>query len=254
MIILVDIGNTSTKIATAEGGKILSVTRITTDETRTPDELYVYLKTLGMSEPRDAVVCSVVPSLTPKFVSMFRQRMNLGHPLVVSPYIVTGIELNYKTLSNLGPDRIANAVAAYYEYGKDVAVVDFGTATTIDFVTSDGKYLGGIIAPGLDESLHHLVSSTSRLPEIELAKPTRYIGRSTEECMQSGFYLLTIGFIEASRTAVRKETKIDFTFVATGGLAERFAPLSSAIGIIDRDLTLKGCWHLYRLNKLEEKG
>lgn len=254
MIILVDVGNSATKIAAAENGKIVSVTRITTEPERTPDELYVFLKTLGISEPRDAAISSVVPSLTPKFVSMFRNRMNLGSPLVVTPYIATGIELSYRNISTLGPDRIANAVAAFFEYGKDVAVVDFGTATTIDFVTADGKFLGGIIAPGLEASLQHLVSSTSRLFEVDLVKPTRYVGRSTEECMQSGSYLLTLGLVEAARTAVRKETKIDFTFVATGGLAERFAPLASATGIIDRDLTLKGCWHLYRLNKQEHQG
>jgi type III pantothenate kinase len=169
--------------------------------------------------------------------------------LIVTPYVNTEVELNYRSLSNLGADRIANVVGAHFEYKKDVAVVDFGTATTIDFVTAEAQYLGGIIAPGLQRSLEHLVSSTSRLFDIKPIKPIRYVGRSTEECLQSGFYLLTVGLIEAARAAVRRETKIDFSFIATGGLADRFAPFSNSIDIVDRDLTLKGCLHLYRLNK-----
>jgi pantothenate kinase type III len=92
------------------------------------------------------VICSVVPALTGRFVEMFRSRFNLGSPLVVTPYVNTGRTILYRNLSNLGADRIANAVGAYFDYGKDVAVVDFGTATTIDFVTSNGEYLGGLMA------------------------------------------------------------------------------------------------------------
>lgn len=251
MIVVVDIGNSSTKVATIEGKQILSVARLATRRDRTPDEIYVELKSLGFSEPRNAVICSVLPELTAKFVEMFRSRLNVGHPLVVSPYVNTGIELDYKNLSNLGADRISNVVGAHFEYGKNLAVVDFGTATTVDMITSEGRYLGGIIAPSPEASLDHLISSASKLFEIEPRKPTRYVGRSTEECLQSGFYLLTVGFIEAARAAVRRETGIDFTFVATGGLAERLAPFAASIEIIDRDLTLKGCIHLYRLNKGE---
>ena len=252
MIVLADIGNSSIKVATSDGEKVLSVARLGTRRDMTPDEIFFDLDTLGVHDPRDAVICSVVPELTSKFMNMFRSRFNLGDPLVVTPYIRTGVELNYLNLSNLGADRIANVVGAYFAYSKDVAVVDFGTATTIDFVTGRGVYLGGIIAPGLQASLHDLVSATSKLFEIKPARPPRYVGRSTEECLQSGFYLLTVGLIEAARAAVRKETKIDFTFIATGGLADRFAPFSGSIDVVDRDLTLKGCIHLYRLNRAKD--
>lgn len=248
MILLVDVGNTSTKISTASES-ILSVSNLATHRDHTPDELYVHLKALGIKDVDDGVVCSVVPEVTAKYVSMLRKRFNVSSPLVVTPYIETGLELNYKNLSNLGADRIANAVGAHSEYGKDAAVVDFGTATTIDFITAKGVYLGGVIAPGLKESLTHLVSSTSKLFEVETVKPERVIGRSTEECIQSGFFLLTVGLVEAARVAARRETGIDFTFIATGGLAESFAPFANSIEIIDRDLTLKGCLELYRLNK-----
>ncbi len=252
MIVLVDVGNSFTKVATAEGTRLTPAARLATHPERTPDEIFIELKTLGIQEPKDAVICSVVPVLTGRFVEMFRSRFNLGNPLVVTPYVNTGITILYRNLSNLGADRIANAVGAYFDYGKDVAIVDFGTATTIDFVTSKGEYLGGIIAPGLESSLDLLVSSTSKLFEIKPKKPSSYVGRSTEECLQSGSYLLTVGLIEAVRAAVRRETKIDFTFIATGGLADRFAPFANAIELVDRDLTLKGCLHLYRLNKGEE--
>lgn len=259
MIVVVDIGNSSIKVAATvlnpqktmeiEKVEIGSVMRLSARPDRTPDELFVELKTLGITEPRDAVICSVVPELTERFLLMFRNRFNIGHPLVVSPYVNTGITIHYRNFANLGPDRVANAVAAYFEYGRNVAVVDFGTATTIDFVTGGGEFLGGIIAPGLEQSLAHLVSSTARLIPIKPARPERFLGRSTEECMQSGFYLLTVGLVEAARAAVRKETGEDFTFVATGGLAGKFSPFSAAIEIIDHNLTLKGCVHLYRLNK-----
>ncbi len=249
MIILVDIGNSSIKVATSDGNNILSIARLTSRRDLSSDEIFILLNTLGIKQARDAVVCSVVPELTSKFTAMFKFHYNIGHPVVVTPYIHSGLELNYKTLSNLGADRIANSVGAYFGYGKDMAVVDFGTATTIDFVTAQGKFLGGIITPGLESSLRNLVSSTSRLFEVEPVKPSYYLGQSTEECLQSGFYLLTVGLIEAVRAAVRKETGIDFTFVATGGLAERFAPFSSSIEMVDRNLTLKGCMHLYKLNK-----
>lgn len=251
MIVLVDIGNSFTKVATAEGAGLTSAARLATHPEHTPDEIFIEFKTLGIQEPRGAVICSVVPELTERFVEMFRSRFNLGNPLVVTPYVNTGITILYRNLSNLGADRIANAVGAYFEYGKDVAIVDFGTATTIDFVTSKGEYLGGIIAPGLEASLHNLISKAPKLFEIKPKKPDRYVGRSTEECLQSGSYLLTVGLIEAVRAAVRRETKIDFTFIATGGLADRFAPFANAIEIVDRDLTLKGCLHLYRLNRGE---
>lgn len=249
MIVLVDIGNSFTKVATAEGTRLTSTARLTTHPERTPDEIFIELKTLGIRKPKDAVICSVVPALTERFVEMFRSRFNLGNPLVVTPYVNTGITILYRNLSNLGADRIANAVGAYFDYGRDVAVVDFGTATTIDFVTSKGEYLGGIIAPGLEISLNNLISKAPKLFEIKPKKPSRYVGRSTEECLQSGSYLLTVGLIEAVRAAVRRETKTDFTFIATGGLADRFAPFANAIELVDRDITLKGCLHLYRLNK-----
>jgi len=249
LIVLVDVGNSIAKIACAEERTISSVTRISSRHLRTEDDIWIAFSSLGIKNPKDAVICSVIPDLTQKFVNMFRNRFNVGHPLVVSSYVNTGVELEYKKLSELGADRIANVVGAYFEYSKDMAVVDFGTATTVDFVTADGRYLGGVIAPGIVASHLHLVASTSLLPEVELKRPESFIGQTTEQCLQSGFYLMTVGVIEAARAAVRKEQKVDFTFIATGGLSERFARFSPTIGIVDRDLTLKGLNHLYRLNK-----
>ncbi|MBD3286213.1 type III pantothenate kinase [candidate division WOR-3 bacterium] len=249
MIILVDVGNSVVKIASVQDKVIAPLARISSRHLRTEDDIWIAFKSLGIQKPTDTVICSVIPDLTGKFAGMFRNRYNIGRPLVVSSYINTGVELEYKKLSELGADRIANVVGAHFEYGKDIAVVDFGTATTVDFVTADARYLGGVIAPGIVASHRHLVASTSRLTEVELKKPDTFIGQTTEECLVSGFYLMTVGIIEAARAAVRNEQKLDFTFIATGGFAERFARFSTNIGIVDRDLTLKGLYHLYRLNK-----
>jgi type III pantothenate kinase len=171
-------------------------------------------------------------------------------PLIIGPGVRSGMPILYDNPKEVGADRIADAVAGRDLYGIPLVVVDFGTATTFDAVSSRGEYLGGAICPGVEISMNALVASAAALRKVELTPPRGVIGRSTVESMQSGaiygFGAQADGMVRAFRAELGPETKV----IATGGLAAVIAPFCDQIDAVEPWLTLHGLRLLYERNIL----
>lgn len=245
MLLVMDVGNTNIAIGLYDGDRLRHQWRLATHKERTPDEYAITvlqcfaLEGVAPSAVSAAVLASVVPPLTPTFVDLCRVRFGTA-PLVVGPDTDTGITIRYENPSDVGADRIVNAVAAHTRFKRAAIVVDFGTATTFDYVTANGEYLGGAIAPGIGIAAEALVQRTSRLPRIEITRPPSVIGRTTNVAMQAGLVFGYAGLVDEIVTRMARETGSDPAVVATGGLAGLIAPETRTIKEIDEFLTLDG--------------
>jgi type III pantothenate kinase len=253
MLLAVDVGNTNIVVGVFAGERLVADFRLHTNERSTGDELGLaatdLLRRRGLDVAAiDAVaVANVVPPLARSVDEM--SRVYFGRPpLVVGPGIRTGISIRYEDPRLVGADRIANAVAGRHLYGTPVILLDFGTATTFDAVSAAGEYLGGAMAPGILISLDALVSRASRLNRVELAAPPSVIGRSPAASMQSGFVFGYVGLVQGIVSRMRAEIGESARVVATGGLAELFAPLIPEIEAVDPHLTLVGLRLIHQLN------
>jgi type III pantothenate kinase len=171
-------------------------------------------------------------------------------PLVVgSSEVALGIEVKVPRASEVGADRLVNAVAAYTKFGRDMIVIDFGTATTFDVVDNSGNYCGGVIAPGVNASIRALHMAAAKLPEIEIARPEKVIGTNTVGAMQSGVFWGYVSLIEGMLNRIKQEYKADMTVVATGGLAGLFVKTMADIEHYEPDLTVLGLKEIYERNK-----
>ena len=254
MLLAFDIGNTNTVVGVFEGEELAAEFRLKTDRRRTLDEYFVLFNAFlaGRFERRPvceaAVISSVVPPITDLFVRLASERLGVK-VLVVEPGIKTGISIKTLNPGAVGADRVVNAVAAKCFYGLPALVIDFGTATSFDYIDADSNYLGGIIASGIEISMEALVSNTAKLPRIELTWPEQALGRDTVAAMQSGtvlgYHYLVEGLIERLSQEVGPFAKV----VATGGLGALMAAHSKRIQVFDPYLTLKGMQHLWRLNQ-----
>ncbi len=243
MLLGVDVGNTHTVLGVYESGR-WRAWRVHTNPARTEDEHYILLRSLlqaaGLEEPITGVaVCSVVPALEEPLRQLARRWLSC-EPLFVSASIDLGLEIGYEPPTAVGADRLANAVAAVHHFGKPVIVVDFGTATTLDAVSREGVYVGGAILPGVELMLESLAGRTARLPRIAIEGVCHPIGKSTPESLRSGVLLGSVGAIEHLLHMFRQELGADARVVATGGLAERFAPSCPSIQRVEPMLTLEG--------------
>ena len=246
MLLVVDVGNTQTVIGLLDDGAIVADWRLATVRHRTADELAGLLQgffSLLGERLRDTVdamaVASVVPRLTAQWVTMGEKHLGLT-PFVVGPGIRTGMRLLLKNPTEVGADRIANAVAGLEAYGAPVIVVDFGTSTNFDVVNADGDYVGGSIAPGVEVSMEALTTRAARLTKVDIAEPAHAIGRDTLEAMQSGAVYGFAGQVDGIAEAIRAELGTEVRVVATGGLAPLIAPHSRTISVVDPTLTLRG--------------
>ena len=254
MLLTIDIGNTNITLGLYDGNQLGSRWRLATNHDRMPDEYGLQIVGLlnhaGRS-PDDLhgiCVASVVPPLTGKVAQACITY--LGHePLVVDAGVKTGVRVRYENPRAVGADRIVDAVAVQHLYGTPACVVDFGTATTFDAISTEGDYLGGAIAPGIGIASEALFMRAAKLPRVDLQRPPTAIGRNTTHAMQSGLLFGYVGLVEGMVTRFRAELGTEMKVIATGGLAEIIAQETDTIQIIAPWLTLDGLQIIWEMNR-----
>ena len=247
MILVFDVGNTETSVGLFDGESLRGQWRVTTDLSRTPDEISLLIRALLASDEIDrsavdgAAIGSVVPALTGSLAEACEQAVG-ARPLIIDAGSPLPIRLDVEEPLTVGADRIINTLAASRLYKRDTIVVDLGTATTYDCITADGVFLGGVIAPGVRTSAETLFRRTSKLPATEIVPPVRVIGRRTEECIRSGVVLGSAEAIDGLVRRIKAEWpgKAVPLVVATGGLAATFQPFCKEFNLVEPHLTLTG--------------
>jgi type III pantothenate kinase len=249
MLLAIDIGNTTTVIGVFDGERLIYSWRISTDNGRLADEYGVLIRFFLQAEGVNpdsidgVIISSVVPAVLPNMIDMSVRHLG-REPVVLTPESDLGLKLLVKNPSEVGADRIVNAIGAFEKYGGPCIVVDFGTATTFDVISSKGEYLGGAIAPGISISMESLFSRAAKLPKVELKKPPSPIGTDTITSIQSGFFYGFLGQTEEIVRRIAEEMRSrgepSPKVIATGGQARLIAGASNLIDIFDPDLTLRG--------------
>jgi type III pantothenate kinase len=194
-----------------------------------------------------AIIASVVPQLTDG-ISVMVRRLFAREPLILGPGLKTGMPVLYDSPREVGPDRIADAVAAYERVKAGVIVVDFGTATTFNCVSPKGEYLGGVIVPGVQVGLDALLARAAKLSRVELSEPPHVLGRNTPHALQSGVIHGSASLVDGLVARLEAELGFPCTVIATGGLAGAIAKHATRIGKVENDLTLEGLRILYERN------
>lgn len=255
MILVLDAGNSTIDLGVYGDNYLLYHWRMETNIHKTEDEYAMQIKMLfvhadlNFVDVEGVIISSVVPSIMYSLQEMCRKYFKIN-PLIVGPGVKTGLNIKYENPRQVGSDRIVNAVAAINEYGgRPIIIVDFGTAITYCYIDENGNYIGGAITPGITISLEALFNEASKLPRIELLKPTNVIGKNTVTAMQSGIFYGFIGQVEGIVQRIIEQSKGEPIVVATGGLSKLFGYETKVIDIVDPLLTLKGLYILYKRNQ-----
>jgi type III pantothenate kinase len=248
LLLAVDCGNTQTVFGLYDGDRLTEQWRVATEPTRTGDELGALLGDLLDLESVDGVcLSSTVPQLIREY-EHFAEKWARAPLLVVGPGTRTGIPIRYDDPREVGPDRIANSLAARDRYGSPCIVVDFGTSTNFDVVSAAGEYVGGVLAPGIETSMEALFARAARLTKVDFAEPESVIGKTTTQALQSGVVYGFAGQVDGIVGRIRGELGNEARAVATGGLADLIAPHARTIERVDPDLTLEGLRLVWALN------
>jgi len=255
MLLAIDIGNTNIKIGVFSGDNMLDALRLSSESRKTGDEygriLVDLLASKGIAPQMidGIIMCSVNPDLNYTFnhlCNYYFKKM----PMIIGPGLKCGLNIKYDNPHELGSDRLVASVAGANLYGSPCIVVDYGTATTFNVVSSKKEFLGGAICPGIKTSADSLVHSAAKLPRVELVRPKEIIGRTTITNMQSGIINGYIGLTTHMVTEIKKEIGQEAKVIATGGLSELIASgKEGVIDVVDRALTLRGLNFIYKLNK-----
>ncbi len=254
MLLVIDIGNTNTSLGVFDGEHLATHWRLTTERSRTGDEWGVLTRNLFALAGLDfksinaIAIASVVPPLNFTLKRMAESYFQVT-PLFVDHATDTGVPILYQPASDVGADRIVDAVAAIKKYGAPCIVVDFGTATTFDAINSKGEYLGGVITPGITISADALFERAAKLPRVEIKRPRNVVGSSTVEAMQSGLYHGYVGLVDGILKRMIDELGGTPHVIATGGLAPLIATGSQFIEQVDETLTLEGLRLVYERTK-----
>ena len=255
MLLVIDVGNTNTVLGMYREDRLVRNWRVTTDKSRTVDEYAMLihelfrLSDIHFTDIRDVIISCVVPPMLNTLEGLCREYFKLK-PYVVGPGIKTGMPIQYDNPREVGADRIVNAVAAYEKYRSSLIIVDFGTATTFDYISARGEYQGGAIAPGMAISAEALFERASKLPRVEFVRPPQIIAKNTVNSMQSGLFYGYVGLVDGIVSRMKQEAREPKPrVVATGGLAEQIAPASQTIDEVDSSLTLEGLRIIHARNK-----
>ena len=254
MLLLIDVGNTNTVFALYREREQLGQWRLSTDHARTDAEygaLLIQLLEIAGYHRQDinaVVISAVVPPALQPLRWMARDFFDC-RAFVVGEDVEYGIANKLNNPSEAGSDRLVNALAAVKRYPPPLVVVDFGTATTFDVIDTDGAFMGGIIAPGINLSIEALHNAAAKLPRIAIQAPASVIGRSTESAMQSGVYWGYVAMIDGLIERIVSEFGQPMTVLATGGLAPLFEQNSQTIKHVERDLTMAGLVEIYLNNR-----
>jgi type III pantothenate kinase len=250
LLLVADVGNTSTVIGVFDGPRLLVSWRLTSRREQTADEYGLFIETLlrrqGLEPPAitGIAISNVVPPVQQTLEWMCEKSFGQA-PFIVEPGVNTGMPLLVDHPAEVGPDRVVNAVAAEALYGAPLIVIDFGTAITFDCVSRRGEFIGGAIAPGIGLALDALLSRAARLSRVELARPERAIGRSTVTNIQSGVVYGFAGLVDGLVGRMKDEMADTPKIIATGGLAPLIAAVTRTVEHVNTELTLEGLRLLY---------
>jgi len=254
MFLAVDVGNTHTTLGMMRGDEVVGERRITTNRRATQDELHVVLRFLDGIEsvPHGewigAAICSVVPGIN-KALQHAIERVTGAPALVLRQNMELGVGNTYSNPMEVGMDRLANAVAGVDRYGAPLLVIDFGTATTLDIVSSAGDYEGGVILPGLEATADALHTRTSQLPHISIERPSSALGKNTVDAMRSGIYFGSVEAVDGVANRIESELGYPLKRIATGGLARVLGPDIPKLHAVDPHLTLLGIRRIWERNR-----
>lgn len=256
MLLVFDVGNTHIVIGVYKGGELVQHWRLHTNQKATEDEYGIMLKNLLLVENATSeeitgiAISSVVPPVTSVLRKLAEKYYHLT-PLILGPGVETGLVNCCDHPTELGADRIANAIAAINRYGAPLIVVDFGTATTVCVIDEQERYIGGVIAPGVTISAEALYQAASKLTRVEIKKPPSVIAKNTTEAVQAGIYFGYAGLIDGIITRIKEKLSINPKVVATGGLAPLISPETETIDEVNSFLTLEGLRIIFNQSKGE---
>ncbi len=253
MILVIDVGNTNIVLGVYDNDELKYHWRIATSRDKTEDEFGMVIKDLfshvelQLSNVTGIIISSVVPPIMFSLEQMCKKYFGIK-PMVIGPGMKTGLNIKYDNPKEVGADRIVNAVSAIHEYGSPLIIVDFGTATTYCFINEDKQYMGGAIAPGIGISTEALYTRASKLPRIEITKPSQVVGKNTVHAMQAGIFYGYVGQVDGIVSRMKEQSKEEPKVIATGGLATLIAKESKTIDVVDPFLTLRGLQMIYHKN------
>jgi type III pantothenate kinase len=240
VLLAIDVGNTSTVFGLFDGAELTEHWRVATERHKSGDELGALFRSFVELDGVDGIaLSSTVPQLGRSYEE-FAARYTSAELLELGPGVKTGIPVRYDDPRGVGPDRIANAVAAAAGYGAPCIVVDFGTSTNFDVVSAEGEYVGGVLAPGIEISMDALFARAARLRKIDFVEPETVIGKTTVSALQAGVVYGFAGQVDGIVEHIREELRSEAQTVATGGLADLIAPHARTLDRVDPFLTLAG--------------
>lgn len=250
MLLVLEVGNTNTKIGVYDGDRLRVSWRLTSRREQTADEYGLFIETLLRTRGVDpktlhgVAISNVVPPVQQTLESMCEKYFGI-EPYTVDPGVNTPMPMQVDNPREVGADRITKSVAAVAIYGPPLIVVDLGTATTFDCVSAAGAFIGGAIAPGISTATEAMVARAARLYRVELTRPKEAIGRNTVTNIQSGVVYGYAGLVDGLVTRMKAEMAGQAKVIATGGHATLIADVARSIDHVNEDLGLEGLRLLY---------
>lgn len=251
MLLVIDVGNTNMVFGIYKGDEMIVNYRMATDKERSADEIgmlfhqFLGYEGIAVTDIEDVIISSVVPQVMYSLDHAIRKYVKMD-PIVVGLDVIPDMPNLYENPSEVGADRIVNAIAGYEKYGGPLIIIDFGTATTFCAISEKGEYLGGVIFPGIKISMEALFQRAAKLPRVEIVKPEHIIGKNTVQSMQAGAVYGYAGSVDDIVKRMKEELgQEDVKVIATGGLSRLIASEASSIQKIDRNLTLFGLKVIY---------